>query len=367
MNNIFIVTTASLPWRTGTSVNAMNRATCLSTMGYDVTLMLPWISTKKQINVFDTLFNTKNELVQYIKENHSSSKNIDISFYNAKLYIANGQPSIYPAERIDKLIPKSRTIILEEPEHLLWTQPFQNFKSKSSNVIGIIHTNYSYYIRKFGYKKTAKILNIYSKYLIKKKCDKVIHLSEATRQEYSYGVVSPAHGVREEFLNQEKENSYENNDIYFMGKIIWEKGFKELVDLLDFSQKNHSIDCYGDDFQGKEILQYADSNNVKLNIYPSVPNPATHLKKYKIFINPSQSEVLCTTTLEAIAMGKWVIIPDHISNQYFSQFKNVLTYSGPEQFKAQLQKACDLQPKNDPQVKELDWKQVTQRYLANAV
>ncbi len=65
---------------------------------------------------------------------------------------------------------------------------------------------------------------------------------------------------------------------------------------------------------------------------------------YKIFLNPSITEVLCTTTAEALAMGKFAIIPKHTSNDFFLQFPNCLAYSTMKECVEKIQWALD----NDP-------------------
>ncbi len=61
------------------------------------------------------------------------------------------------------------------------------------------------------------------------------------------------------------------------------------------------------------------------------------LTEHKIFINPSKSEVVCTTNLEALAMGKFVIAPVHPSNEFFMKFTNFLSYTDKDTFLEKLE------------------------------
>jgi digalactosyldiacylglycerol synthase len=108
------------------------------------------------------------------------------------------------------------------------------------------------------------------------------------------------------------------------------------------------------------------------------PIPATfpgridhaELSDYKIFVNPSISEVLCTTTAEALAMGKFAIIPDHPSNKFFLRFPNCLAYRNKFEFVANLRWALtyDPEPLTPDLARMFTWEAATDRFIeASAV
>lgn len=94
------------------------------------------------------------------------------------------------------------------------------------------------------------------------------------------------------------------------------------------------------------------------------------MPEHTIFLNMSTTEVLCTTTAEALAMGKYVILPKHPSNEFFYQFPNCLAYDSLHDCVAKLQYALSNRPEYlmDKYMHMLSWEGATERlYQAAAI
>ncbi|MEW5309345.1 MAG: hypothetical protein WDW38_001239 [Sanguina aurantia] len=267
--------------------------------------------------------------------------------------------SILPVGDITSVIPdhEADVAVLEEPEHLSWYHHGTRWTDKFKHVVGVMHTNYLDYARREegGAMKEA-FLKTMNSWMCRVHCHKVIKLSDAVqplpRQETMF-----VHGVSPSFLRVGESKAAKvaetgtagwNKGVYFIGKVLWAKGYTELLDRM----KEHLARTGADDslalkFNGAK--DHADST----------------IQDYKVFVNPSLSDVVATTTAEALAMGKFVVCADHPSNQFFKAFPNCLVYSTSEQFSECLTRALTTDPKplSPMELRALTWEAATERFL----
>jgi hypothetical protein len=79
-----------------------------------------------------------------------------------------------------------------------------------------------------------------------------------------------------------------------------------------------TIDLYGsgpDEKAMEAAWAAAGAQAVGVRFFPATDHKGPALHGYHVFVNPATSDVLCTATAEALAMGKTVVIAPHPSNR----------------------------------------------------
>jgi digalactosyldiacylglycerol synthase len=221
-------------------------------------------------------------------------------------------------------------------------------------VVGIIHTNYFVYAQdQAAAFIRAPGMRLLCSWMCRAHCHRVIKLSGTLGQfAPEKELVENVHGVRGNFLEAGEEvrnrlvtangsiedpvfGAEADPSVYFIGKMLWSKGLGSLMELLKYADESAGIKVHVDMYGGGPDKDAAETKAKSLGVDLEFHGPIDHgdlAFEHKIFINPSTSEVLCTTVAEALAMGKFVVVPSHPSNDFFAQFPNCLTYTNKEEF-----------------------------------
>lgn len=206
-----------------------------------------------------------------------------------------------------------------------------------------------------------------SAWMVKAYCHKLIKLSPVL-QTYAQEkeVVSNIHGIRSEFLKVSRPKQ----GVYFLGKLLWAKGLDVMLNLETCFRRQtgayFDIDIIGAGPDEDEIQTAFRKMPAK---FVGRQDHLEYCADYKVFVNPSLSEVLCTATAEAVAMGKFVLIPFHPSNIFFEDFPNCLMYRNKKEFCQLLQYALTHEPEPLSECSKytLTWEAATERCLEAAV
>jgi len=307
---------------------------------------------------------------RWLVERAGVKDDIRILFYPGRYDHERG--SILPLGDITKFFDpdESDVCVLEEPEHLTWYHNGLNWRQRFKLVVGVVHTNYIFYAQtwnKGGHLAAATLEQINS-WMCRAYCDVVIKLSD-TLQPLPRSIVSNVHGVRADFVRIGQRRRRFKRGAYFLGKVLWAKGHRLLLDYLLLQRKlglppTH-VDVFGHGEDLLAVIDEARQGSLNVSFHPPIDHASPEIQSYKVFVNPSQSEVLSTTTAEALAMGKFVVIQRHPSNNFFLPFRNTLAYSTPEEFLEKLAWALDSQPAplTAFERRELSWDGATERFL----
>mmetsp|Transcript_7689 Transcript_7689/g.19740 ORF Transcript_7689/g.19740 Transcript_7689/m.19740 type:complete len:524 (+) Transcript_7689:233-1804(+) len=390
--HIFVVTTAALPWLTGTAVNPLLRAAYLARSGeQNITLVVPWLQHEAdQAKLYPNgiRFRSFAEQEQHIREWLASRIDFECSF---SIVFYPGRyddafKSIIPAGTGDiaRIIPHSDAdvAVLEEPEHLNWFNSGGRWIDSFCHVVGICHTNYLQYARMESGESNAKLLERLNLWCVQMHCHKVIKLSDAV-QPLPRSVTCFVHGVSSRFLTQgdaaaAKGPSYFTKGAYFIGKAVWGKGYRELLQLMSHDREATQgsggqaapihLDVFGSGEDLAVIKEEARVRQLACTFHGSRDHLAPELQGYKCFVNPSLSDVVATTSAEALAMGKWIVVADHPENDFFRSFRNCLIYTSPAEFVACVSRALTEAPYplSPEERTSLTWEAATERFLDNA-
>lgn len=359
--DVTVVTTATLPWLTGPAYLSLHQVIGLTRLGYRVAYGVPWVEAADQEWLWGTpKFGSRAEHHEWLLREAQAlgcEAPLEIFYYRAK--VSHLLRSIVPWQDVIAAAPPSRNLVMIEPEHLTWwlfstPRPAADFE----RIIGVVMTNYGYYIARKPY-PGARFVALWAKwlhrFLIRRHTDLAIPISPAVAD------VTEGHPGREARVTG-VYGGYSNvppvtgttRGAYFIGRLVWEKGLETVIDVARLS--GHAIDVIGSGPDEVAIRAMAERRAAPVRFLGPTAEAWRCLTDYRVFLNPSPSEVLCSTTAEALVAGRHVVLYDCPANEPFRRYPNTHFFSDTEGALAGVQRALSEAPEApDLARREFDW------------
>jgi digalactosyldiacylglycerol synthase len=336
--DIVVVTTAALPWRTGPAIIGLWHACGLTAPGRKVAFGFPWVGPASQTRLYgEVLFPTPQDQQRWmIEEARRLGCPGAPDMFTYRAVFSNRLRGVFPTQDVLAACPSTDVLVLEEPEHLSWyPTTIRRSRIDARKVVGVVMTNYPFYIRHSkipGAGILAWLTERIHAHRIRTRTDIAVPIAPVLP------VANLRHPVREERITGALDAYAHsppvdpaNQSIYFLGRLVWEKGLRALVEAA--AAMNQPMDVLGDGPDRAAIEALAVERKAPVRFLGNTDSPWEHLPKYRIFFNPSLSETLCTTILEALVAGRQVVLPDCPANGPFKGYPNVFMYDpavGPE-------------------------------------
>lgn len=360
--DVAVITTAALPWRTGPAYLSMWHACGLGDLGLRVAYVVPWAGAAGQRRLWTCPeFATPAAHAAWLAEEAARlgcPPLPDVFHYRA--HASAALRSLVPLQDVFAAAPPAEVVVLAEPEHLCW-YPFTRPRSRVSakTVVGLIMTNYEHYLRKQGFPGRhvlAPLIARLHRSLIRRHTDWVVPLSPAVadvaaghpaRQARVTGVLSPYFRVPPVRSG--------SGGAYFIGRLVWEKGLDTVVEVA--RRLDLAIDVLGDGPDGAAIRAMARDRAAPIRFLGASVAPWTALPAYRVFLNPSVSEVLCTATADALVAGRHVVMADCPANEPFRPYPNTHFFTDLDGAIGAMRRAIGEPPEPPHAIRQdFDWR-----------
>ena len=158
------------------------------------------------------------------------------------------------------------------------------------------------------------------------------------RQPFLSGGALPA-AASNPWAETEARGTAGTEGAYFIGKLIWQKGLDDLGRLLAHTAREFGgtlpggpVHVVGDGLHRHDVARSFAKRKLPAVFHGRRDHAEPLCQNFRVLVNPSKTEVLCTTIAEALAMGKWVVIRKHPSNEFFYDFPTCLPFETKAEF-----------------------------------